>query len=79
MPIAALTPQSTSWKIKARVLKKAEVKYFNNAQKNTNGCLFSIDIMDFKGVEIQCTFFNEAADKFYDQLIEGVVYEFGNG
>jgi len=48
-------------------------------KKNTNGCLFSIDIMDFKGVEIQCTFFNEAADKFYDQLIEGVVYEFGNG
>jgi hypothetical protein len=41
--------------------------------------VFGIDIIDWTGAEISCNFFNEAADKFYQLISEGMVYEFSNG
>ena len=60
MPIKALNQFSNDWVIKARVVKKGEIRNWKNAKGE--GKLFNIDLIDREGTLIQATAFNETAD-----------------
>lgn len=78
MTIAMLNPIcSPEWKLKARILKKNEIKQYKNAKGE--GSFFTIEIMDKNLTEISCTFFNSASDKWFDFLVEGNMYIFSGG
>ena len=53
------------------------MRHWNNARGTGN--LFSIDLMDATGTQIQGTFFKEFADSQYDKIQENKVYLFSNG
>lgn len=59
------------WKIKARVVQKAEIKHWHNARGE--GKLFSVTLSDESG-QIRATGFNEAVDQLYDRLVVGEVF-----
>ena len=71
-PIKSLNPYQNKWTIKARVLKKGEIKTWNNAKGS--GQLFSVVLSDASG-DIKATGFKEAVNLFYELLQEGSVYE----
>ena len=75
--IDSLHPYKESWCIKARITKKSELKNWKNASKE--GVLFNVDLVDRQNTEISCTFFNEAAKRFYPLLDQNKVYVFSNG
>lgn len=77
MPIKALNQFSQDWVIKARVVKKGDMRNWRNSRGE--GRLFSIDLIDRDGTLIQATAFNEQADKFHDMLEPDQVYTFMNG
>ena len=78
MTIAMLSPVcDANWKIKARVLKKNEIKQYKTAKGE--GSFFSIEIMDRNQTEINCSFFNAGCDKWFDYLNEGNIYIFSGG
>jgi hypothetical protein len=78
MTIAMLSPVcDPNWKVKARILKKNDIKNYKTAKGE--GCLFSIDIMDRNQTEISCSFFNAGCDKWFDYLNEGSIYIFSGG
>ena len=62
LPIRQLNTFTNDWKIKARVVKKAPIRTWNNA-KGT-GKILNIDLLDRAGTGIQATFFNDAAEKY---------------
>ena len=66
IPIKKLTPALPCWTIYARILKKAPKRQWSNDRGS--GSLFNATLIDNKGDQIMATFFNEAADKFYDAL-----------
>lgn len=70
-PIAALSPYSNKWVIKARVSNKTERKTWSNSRGE--GCLFSMDFVDESG-EIRCTAFREQVDRFFDFVEMQKVY-----
>ncbi|KAL5724642.1 hypothetical protein ACHQM5_007874 [Ranunculus cassubicifolius] len=73
MPIAALNPFAyNKWAIKARVTAKKEKRSYHNARGD--GQVFSFDLLDSDGGEIQVTCFNQVVDKFYDIIEAGKVY-----
>lgn len=72
MPVKALNQFSADWRIKVRVTKKYEVKKWNNARGN--GELFTVDLVDADGTQIQGTFFNQQVPKFYSAIRENKVY-----
>jgi len=77
LPISEISPYTNGrWKIKARVITKADIRRFSNARGE--GQLFKIDIGDKSG-EISATFFGKAVDLFYPQLRQGQVYSFSRG
>ena len=43
------------------------------------GTLFTVDLLDANGDEIRGTFFKEEADRFYDFIRKGMVYNFSGG
>ena len=57
MPIKALNQFSNDWKIKARVVKKGELRNWKNARGE--GQLFNVDLIDREGTLIQATGFGE--------------------
>ncbi len=75
--INAVHPHLNDWKIKARLIHKSTIRQYNHS--GNQGKVFSIDILDKSKSEIQCSFFNEAVDIFYDNLIVGHIYEFSKG
>ncbi|KRX04141.1 Nucleic acid-binding, OB-fold [Pseudocohnilembus persalinus] len=76
--ILGLNPSiGQSFKIKARVTAKKDIKEFTS--KGKPGKLFSFDLIDVEGTEITATCFGEAVDKFYDLVQQGQVYVFENG
>ena len=56
MYICDLRPNIENLKLKARVTKKGDIKTFKT-DKNPNGTLFSIDVIDGKGDEMSVSFF----------------------
>ncbi|KAL2348815.1 hypothetical protein Fmac_002815 [Flemingia macrophylla] len=77
IPIAALNPYQNMWTIKARVTAKQELKHYNNARGE--GKVFSFDLLDSDGGEIQATCFNTVADQFYNLIEVGKVYLVSRG
>jgi len=75
VPIVGLTPYQNRWTIRARVVKRTEVKEWTNARGT--GKLFSFTVTDDSG-DIRITAFNEEVDKFFN-LVENnkVVYVSG--
>ena len=76
-PIKWLTTFTYDWKIKARVLKKSEIKRWRNPRGS--GQLMNIELIDSDCTQILATFFNDAVDKFDHQILENNVYIFTNG
>ncbi|KAJ5585346.1 Replication factor A protein 1 [Penicillium hispanicum] len=70
-PIAAISPYSNKWTIKARCTSKSNVKTWHN--KNGEGKLFSVNLLDDSG-EIRATGFNDQCEMLYDLFQEGSVY-----
>jgi len=78
MTIAMLSPVcDPNWKVKARILKKNDIKQYKTAKGE--GCFFTIDIMDRNLTEISCSLFNAGCEKWFDFLNEGSIYIFSGG
>ncbi|KAK9812826.1 hypothetical protein WJX72_004357 [[Myrmecia] bisecta] len=77
-PIQALNPYNSNWTIKARLVSKAPKRTFN---RNTGGVgsVFSVELVDDQGTQIEASLWQELADKYYDTLQEGKVYYFSKG
>jgi hypothetical protein len=69
----------SDWVIRGRVVNKFPIKYFTSKSSRSEGKLFSIDIIDSNGGEIQCTFFGEACDSFFNMIEKDKVYELSRG
>ena len=77
-PLNSLTTFSKDIQLFVRVQKKTEKKAFNN-RSGQGGSLFSFNIMDEDGSEMQVTCFTKACEKFYDMIQENHVYEIQGG
>ena len=71
-----LTTFSRDFIIFVRILKKSEIKVFNTRQ---SGKFFYFIVLDKDENEMQCTCFNKAADKFFNIITEGKIYEIKGG
>lgn len=71
-PVTSLSPFQRDFKIKVRVTRKGQIREWSNDRGT--GKLFSVDLLDHTGGEIQATMFNDAVDKFYATFEEGMVY-----
>ena len=76
MPVKALNQFSADWRIKVRVTKKYDIKKWNNA-KGT-GELFTVDMIDVDGTQIQGTFFTQQVAKFHPMITENKIYTVAN-
>ena len=79
-----LTTFSRDFIIYVRILKKSTIKIFNSNNNINNpnkhsGKLFSFIVLDKDENEMQCTCFNKAADKFFNIITEGKIYEIKGG
>lgn len=77
VPIQALVCNTKDWKIKARVSKKYDKRFWDNSRGK--GCLMNFELIDSFGGSISCTLFKEAVDKLDQYLKEGSVYTFSGG
>lgn len=77
VPIASLNPFVNRWTIKVRVTSKKEMRNYKNAKGE--GKVFSFDVVDSYGGEIQVTCFNATADKFCNMIEAGRVYLISSG
>jgi len=66
MPIKALSNFSTDWRIKARIVKKHEMRHWKNDKGS--GEILSVDLMDRENTMIQATMFKETATKYQEIL-----------
>jgi replication factor A1 len=78
MPLASLTTFTKDIQILVRCCRKTELKNFMG-KNGQPGSLFSFNIMDSDGSEMQVTCFNKACDKFYNLIQENKVYEIIGG
>lgn len=76
-PLVSLNPYQGSWTIKVRVTSKGNLRSFKNARGE--GHVFTVELTDEDGTQIQATMFNEAAKKFYDKFQLGKVYFISKG
>jgi replication factor A1 len=76
-PVKVLNQFTSDWRIKVRVTKKYDVKKWNNARGT--GELFTIDLVDAEGTQIQGTFFNQQVQKFFPMIKENKVYAVSGG
>lgn len=77
LPICELSAYQTKWVIKARVTNKAQLRTFTKG--TGQGKVFCVDLLDAAGGEIKASFFNEAADKYFDTLEKGKCFTFTKG
>ncbi|CAG8444238.1 3605_t:CDS:1 [Ambispora leptoticha] len=73
--IVSLNPYQNKWSLKAKVIKKSEIKTYTN--QRGEGKIFSFNIMDDSG-EIKVVCFNDACEKFYNLIEEDHVYMISN-
>jgi len=76
-PIGLLNPYMNRWSIRARVTTKGEKRSWSNSRGS--GSLFSVSLLDEQGTEIRATFFKEAAEKYFDAIVQDKVYMFTGG
>lgn len=74
-----MKPETLHWRIKARVLKKNDLKAFKNTTRNQMSCLLKIILIDKNRDEIQAIFYGEDAEHWNENLQEGKVYGFRGG
>ncbi|KAG2491292.1 hypothetical protein HYH03_010298 [Edaphochlamys debaryana] len=73
MPISMLNPYTARWAIRARVTSKGELRRWTNVKGE--GKVFSFDLLDRDGGEIRATAFGAEADKFFEVIEAGQVYQ----
>ncbi|CZR59790.1 probable single-stranded DNA-binding protein 68k chain [Phialocephala subalpina] len=71
-PIDGLSPYAHKWTIKARVTHKSDIRTWH--KQNSEGKLFSVNLLDADGGEIKATGFNDQCDQLYETFQEGSVY-----
>jgi len=71
-PVKGINPFMREFTIKARVTFKSGVRTWKNA--NSEGKLFSVNLIDAEGTEIQGTAFNDAVDTLYPIFEKGKVF-----
>ncbi|KAL9686081.1 hypothetical protein QQ045_023536 [Rhodiola kirilowii] len=76
-PLVSLNPYQGNWTIKVRVTNKGNLRSYKNARGE--GHVFTVELTDEDGTQIQATMFNEAAKKFYDKFQLGKVYYISKG
>ena len=62
-----------------KVTKKTDIKKFTNRTNHQPGQLFSFNIVDVEGFEMQVTAFGNACERIYPIITEGNVYEIIGG
>ncbi|KAF6146276.1 hypothetical protein GIB67_011748 [Kingdonia uniflora] len=77
IPISHLNPYQGKWTIKARVTSKKDLRQYTNARGP--GKVFSFELLDSEGGEIQVTCFNAVADQFFNEIEAGRVYLISKG
>jgi len=77
LPIAELSSYIRNWTIKARITNKAPLRTFKKGAGE--GKVFSVDMLDVMGGEIRATFFNQAAEKYFDVLEKGKCFTLTKG
>jgi replication factor A1 len=78
-PLSLLTTFSKDFQILVRVLKKSDLKTFNSSPNKSGGTLFSFNVLDEEGNEMQVTCFNKAVQKFYNTIAENKIFEITGG
>ncbi|CAN0892806.1 Replication protein A 70 kDa DNA-binding subunit B [Linum grandiflorum] len=76
-PLVSLNPYRRNWTIKVRVTSKGNIRTYKNVRGE--GCLFTVELTDEDGTQIQATMFSEAAKKFYEVFQLGKVYYISKG
>ena len=66
------------WIILAKVTAKSNIRIFNR-KDGKEGKLFSFDLIDTQDGQINCTWFNDGVDKFYDIIQKGKIYRISRG
>jgi len=80
IPVSEISTYLRRWAIRARVASKAPLRTFARRGGGGGGDsrVFHVELMDGMG-EIRASFFNEAADQYFDVLQVGKVYTFSRG
>lgn len=76
--ITNLTPYDHDWKVKGRVIRKTNRRFFTK-RDGTEGSVFNIHILDENNDRIQGVFFSETAEQFHERVAMGNVYYFKGG
>ena len=77
MPIKALNQFSPEFTIKARIVKKHELRHYINARGE--GDILNLDLIDREGTMIQATAFGQVALDFNNRIKQNKVYILSNG
>ncbi|OMJ75990.1 hypothetical protein SteCoe_24752 [Stentor coeruleus] len=78
-PISALSTFLYDWTLKAKVIKKSELKEYLNKKLQRNEKYMSCTLLDNYNTRIQASFFSEAAEKFFQTIEEDKIYLFSGG
>ncbi|XP_076951339.1 replication protein A 70 kDa DNA-binding subunit B-like [Bidens hawaiensis] len=76
-PLASLNPYQGNWTIKVRLTAKGPMRHYNNTRGE--GYVFSVELTDDDGTQIQATMFNTAARNFFEVFDLGKVYYISSG
>lgn len=72
-PISALTTMNSEGIIQAKVTQKGDLRTYRNVKGE--GKIFSFELADCYGTQIQATCFNEVAEQFYPIIEKGKIYK----
>ncbi|CAE7333577.1 RPA1 [Symbiodinium natans] len=78
-PIRELSTYQTKWTIKGRVTSKAPLRTFKQRNGSGQGKVFHVELLDAEGGEIRASFFNDAADKHFEQMEVGKCFTLSKG
>jgi len=63
--------------MQAQVENKSEIRHWQNSRGSSS--LFSVELLDASGVNVEEIFFQDAIDKFYEVLQVGQTYSLSDG
>ncbi|ETO26742.1 hypothetical protein RFI_10392, partial [Reticulomyxa filosa] len=76
-PVSSLNPYQSNWRIKVRCTAKDPIRFYK--KDNSEGKVFSVDLLDKDGGEIRATAFNETVDSLYPIFNKDGVYLISKG